>query len=73
MMARIGLHSVSHTIETMGHPIFTKAQRLDPQKLCIAKVDILLWRLMALCAMLALCAIPISPWSYVGIVNLKFN
>ena len=32
-------HGVKHSIETFGRPVFTKAHRLDPDKLRIAKAE----------------------------------
>jgi hypothetical protein len=33
------IHGVEHTIKTSGRPVFAKARRLDPIKLCIAKKE----------------------------------
>jgi len=32
-------HGVEHVIETTGRPVFAKARRLDPTKLCLAKQE----------------------------------
>jgi hypothetical protein len=32
-------HKIRHTVETTGRPVFAKARRLDPDKLCQAEAE----------------------------------